>query len=161
MDELYSFRENLLQSNKTAFKTEITVDYGQEFYTFFVECATDKHGHLNFEILQPDSISGIKGNISKEDGHLKFDEHVLVFKSIAENRLTPVNAPWVFMTALRGGYITSCGKTDDGYTAIIRDTYEENPLVLEINFIEGQPISAEIYWNQTRVITMQIQNFTL
>ena len=161
MDELYAFREDLLQSEGIRFEAEITVDYGQEFYAFQVECTTDDKDKLQFEILKPDSISGIQGTISKEDGHLRFDDYVLAFKSVADDRLTPVSAPWVFLTALRGGYITSCGKNENGYTAIIRDTYEEDPLILEIYFSKNTPISAEIFWNQTRVITMQIQNFTM
>lgn len=159
MDKLYEFREQLLHSNEVTFESEITADYGQDLYTFQADCAVDESGTLSFEVIKPDTISGVQGNISTEDSYFAIDDQVLVFKPIADERLSPVSAPWVFITALKGGYITSCGKTDTGYLAVIRDTYEENPLILEVRFIEDLPVSAEVFWNQARIITMKITNF--
>lgn len=161
IDMLYTFRENLLCSTKVTFDTEITVDYGQDYYTFEVTCSGNENGDLSFEVVRPDTIHGIQGTVIGEEGHLTFDHYALAFKTIAEGRVTPVNAPWVFLTSLRGGYITACSSTENGYLAIIRDTYEENPLIFEIAFEDNKPISAEVYWNETRIISMLIRNFTV
>lgn len=160
IDELYSFRQQLLQSDSISFDVDITADYSEEFYTFQLSCVADDLGNLSFDVLQPDSIQGIQGVVTQDTGHITFDEHVLLFKSLADDRLTPVSAPWVLITALRGGYITSSGKSDNGYLAVIQDTYEEDPLTLQIQFEDNKPIWAEIYWNQARVITMEVSNFT-
>ena len=159
MDMLLSFRENLLQSRKITFDADITADYGEEYYTFQMHCESNSEGELAFQVLKPDSICGIQGVISQYEGHLTFSDQVLVFKPAAEDRLSPIIAPWVLLKTLRGGYITACGNTEDGYLAVIRDSYQDNALTLEIEFIDNTPISAEIFWNQTRVISMQIHDF--
>lgn len=159
MDELYQFRNELLQATVVSFDAEITADYGKEYYTFQVACQGDELGSLAFEVISPDTISGIRGNISAEEGNLTFDDYVLAFDIMAEDRLTPVTAPWVVLTALRSGYITSCGKTDDGYLAVIRDTYEDDYLSIDLLFQDNIPVHAEIFWNEARIITMNIINF--
>ena len=159
MDKLYALRERMRQCNEISFEADITADYGTEYYTFKVACTSDSSGDISFTVIEPDTIAGIQGEINKLEGYLTFDNHVLAFKEMADDRITPVTAPWFFLTALCGGYITSCGKTNDGYLAMIRDTYEDDALLLEIVFIDEEPISAEIFWNQTRVISMKIQNF--
>ena len=161
MDKFDIFRQTLLESSNVAFTAEITADYGDEIYSFVVECTANESGDLSFEVMMPDTISGIQGMVSGESGHLTFDDHVLAFKSIADDRLTPVTSPWVFLRALRGGYITSCGNIDDGYLAVIQDTFHDNPLTIEVSFYDDKPLGAEIYWNHSRVITLVIQNFTL
>ena len=159
MDKLYQFRNDLLKANGVSFDAEITADYGQEYYTFQVSCNGDESGNLVFEVISPYSIKGIRGNVSREEGNLTFDDHVLAFKTMAEDRLTPVTAPWVVLTALRGGFITSCGKTENGYMAVIRDTYQEDYLSIDISFKEDIPVNADVFWNQTRIISMKITNF--
>lgn len=159
MNTLLSFRENLLQSDKVTFDADITADYGEEYYTFQMHCESNSEGDIIFQVLQPDSISGIQGQISQTEGYLTFDNQVLLFKPAAEDRLSPIIAPWVLLKTLRGGYITVCGKTEKGYLAVIRDSFHEDALTLEIAFTDNTPTSVEIFWNQTRVISMQIHNF--
>jgi hypothetical protein len=159
MDKFLSFRENLLQSSEITFDANITADYGEEYYTFQMHCVADKNGELSFRVLSPDSIQGIEGTITQSDGHLTFDDHVLLFKTQDQLRLSPVCVPWVFLRALRSGYIASCGNTNSGYLAVVDDTYNENNLSLEIEFIEDMPISVEIFWNQARVMSVEISNF--
>ena len=160
MDELYQFRNDLLQSKDVSFEAEITADYGKEYYIFQVACNGDELGNLDFEVISPDTISGIQGNISREDGFLTFDNYVLAFDTMAEDRLTPVTAPWVVLKALRTGYITSCGRKDTGYSAVIRDTYEDDYLSIDLLFQGDMPVYAEVFWNDARIISMNIINFS-
>lgn len=161
VDQFDTFRQTLLESSKVAFTAEITADYGEEFYSYVVACTGNESGDLSFEILEPDSISGIQGVVSGDSGHLTFDDHILAFKTITNNRLTPVTSPWIFLKALRSGYITSCGTIDEGYLAVIQDTFFDDTLTLEISFCDDKPTGAEIYWNHTRVIRMFIRDFHL
>lgn len=160
MNKLYQFRETLLASKEVFFQAEITADYAQEFYTFQVACSGDEAGNLTFEVIHPDTISGIRGTVSRHEGHLTFDDHALVFNTMADDRITPVTAPWVLLTALRSGFITACGKTDTGYSAVIRDSYDEDFLSIDVLFEDDSPTYAEVFWNQTRVITMGITDFS-
>lgn len=159
MDKLLSFRENLLQSSTITFDANITADYGEEYYAFQMHCIADKNGDLSFRVVSPDSIQGIEGTVSQSDGHLTFDNHVLLFKTQDQLRLSPVCTPWVIVRALRSGYIVSCGITDTGYIAVVDDTYKENNLSLEIIFFEDIPTSVEIFWNQARILSVEISNF--
>ena len=159
MDKLLSFRENLLQSSKISFVADITADYGDDYYTFQMQCESNPEGNIIFKVLQPDSICGIEGQISQNEGHITFSDQVLLFKPGAEDRLSPIVAPWLLLETLCGGYITACGNTENGYLAVIRDSYNENALTIEVEFVENTPTYAEIFWNQTRIISIQIHNF--
>ena len=159
MDMLLSFRENLLQSSKITFVADITADYGDDYYTFQIHCESKPEGDIIFKVLQPDSICGIEGQISRNEGHITFADQVLLFKPAAEDRLSPIVAPWILLETLCGGYITACGSNDNGYSAVIRDSYNENTLTLEFDFVENIQTYSEEYWNQTRIMSIEIHNF--
>ena len=154
-------RENLITSQTCSFDTVITATYGDVIYQFQMSCTTDKDT-LNFNIASPENIAGICGSISDSVAELKFQDTALAFPMMAEGRISPVSAPWLFYKTLMSGYLRSCGKTDDGIQISIDDSYESEPLHLEIYTDENcTPLLAEIYWQQQKMITLQIQNFTI
>lgn len=160
MDQLLKFREELLKSERISFDTTVTADYGEEIYEFSLHCETDDAGNFLFCVEKPASIRGITGMITSEGGNLTFDAEVLAFALIADGQISPVGAPWVFLKALRSGYIHAATALDHGLFAELHDTYEENALKFDVTFQENTvPIFAEIYWNQRRIISLKIDNF--
>ena len=93
-----------------------------------MDCHADSRGDVTFTITEPDVISGITGNLSGDGGNLTFDDHALHFELMAEEQLSPVSAPWIFLKTLRSGYVTSAGREDGRILLSIDDSYEENPL---------------------------------
>lgn len=155
-------RERLLKANECCFDAVITADYTDSIYTFQLTCQADNTGKLRFTVTDPASISGIAGEISDDGAALTFDDQVLAFPRLADDQVTPVTAPWLFLNTLRSGYISSCGADGEALRVIIDDSYEENPLQLDI-WLDAQdtPIRAEILYSGKRILSLDIKNFTL
>ena len=161
LDTVLLFRENLNQSSNVTFETEVTADYGEDFYTFSMLCSVDNMGNLSFTVTEPETIRDIQGQIGIEGGKLTFDNQVLAFNTMAAGRISPVSAPYVLMQALRGGYISSVAKTEEGFCVMVDDSYAEDALNLQIYFQGDYPVRGEIYWEQRRILTLQIEDFQL
>ena len=155
-------RQALQKSNGCSFLAEITADYKDEVYEFELECSTDNQGNLTFYVVSPETIQGISGRIDEEGGKLTFDDTVLSFPMLADDLITPVSAPWVFVKTLRSGYITSAGKDGEDIHAVINDSYEEQALQLDIWFdTENKPKRCEILWQGRRILSMNVDNYIL
>ncbi len=116
---------------------------------------------MTFCVQQPESIQGISGTVEADGGKLTFDGQALAFSLLADGYISPVSAPWVFMKALRSGYIHSCSRNDGGFRISIDDSYGENPLQLEVwtdgNFI---PTAAEFLWKGIKVLSLTVSNYS-
>ena len=161
LDDAMELRQKLL-TNCCSFVADITADYGDELYCFQMMCSTDTAGRMTFTVIEPASIAGITGEIRADDAKLTFSETVLSFPPLAGGRLAPVAGPWVFINTLRSGYLTGCGQEGDNLLILADDNYEDNALQLEIltdaNMV---PLQADIFWNQQRILSIQISDFVI
>ena len=162
LNRALAFRDKLLKSQGCSFDTEITADYSDSIYSFKMHCQVDASGNLSFEVTEPASISGITGIISEDKGQITFDDQALAFAMLADGQITPVSAPWVLIHTLRSGYINACTDWQDGLQLRIDDSYQEDPLALDIR-TDGQdrPVWAEILWQGRRVLSLRIDNFAI
>lgn len=160
MRRAIDLREKLLKSKGCAFEAVITADYGDQLYTFTVNCSTDTDGSLSFTVAQPRSIAGITGKLDGSGGKLTFDDKALAFDTLADGMITPVSAPWVFIHTLRSGYLSACGADGENLKIIFDDSYKNEALQLDIwlNSLD-LPIRTEILWNGRRVLSMDVNNF--
>lgn len=155
-------RQRLINSEGCTFTAEITADYGDTLYQFTMECRGDKQGNLQFSVVQPESISGITGKITELGGMLTFDGTALAFPPIADEQLTPVTAPWVFLKTLRSGYIASCTSGEEHIYLQIDDSYSEKALHLDIWLDENYiPLRGEILWEGRRILSLNVKEFTI
>lgn len=154
-------RDKLLKANGCAFTAIISADYGENIYTFQMECTADAEGNLTFQVIEPETISGIKGRISQVGGALTFDDHVLAFPLLADGQLTPVCAPWIWIRALRSGYISGCGIEEKGTRIYYDDSFENAVVRLEVLCDKEMiPLQADIFWEQRRILSVEICKFT-
>lgn len=161
LDGAISFRQRLTSSQQCQFDCVITADYGEQLYTFSMNCAFDKNGAMKFSVQEPESIRGISGTVEAGKGKLTFDDQALSFSLLADGYISPVSAPWLFMKALRGGYIHSCGAAEEGYRISLNDSYEENPLQLEVwTDDEFVPNSCEMLWDGRKILSLDVRNFS-
>lgn len=152
----------LLLTSAVSFDAEITADYGSEIHTFSVYCEGDSRGNLGFRVTAPETIADITGRIEAGKGKLTFQDTVLAFPLLAEDQLSPVSAPWIFYTTLRGGYLTAAGMEDNLLRLTIDDSYEEDALTVDIWLDEkDNPIRAEILYDGRRILTLTIENFII
>ena len=161
LERAMTLRAKLLAS-ECSFDAKITADYGDKLYVFAMTCQGDSRGNLAFTVTEPESIAGITGIISQDGGKLTFDDTALAFPLMADDQLTPVSAPWIFLKTLRGGYLTSANTEEELLHLTIDDSYEEDALQLDI-WLDGQnhPVQADILYDGRRILTVQVSNFTL
>jgi hypothetical protein len=162
LDQAMELRKSILEGECCTFQAQITADYTDVLYTFHLDCTADQNGNLHFTVKDPASIAGISGQITSDDAVLQFDDKVLAFPMLADGELAPISAPWIFMQTLRSGYITGCGSNGEEVYLYIDDSYEEYPLHLEIQTdADLIPHYAEIIWQDRRILSMHILNFTI
>lgn len=155
-------RSKLLQASECSFDAEITADYGDKIHTFAMHCRMDPKGDVRFRIAQPDTISGISGTLSGHGGELTFEDTALHFELLAEEQLSPISAPWILMRTLRSGYITSACEENGCVRLSIDDSYEEDPLRLDIWLNQQQvPEHAEILYDGRRILSVDVANFQI
>ena len=155
-------RNNLISAKQCSFTVAITADYPSACYAFKMDCTSDDQGDIQFVVKEPETISGIAGQISGEGGKLTFEDKYLVFATMADGEITPVSSPWLFLSALRSGYISGCAKEEDGMTIVCNDSYHDNQAEVHIKTDSNCiPVAAEIYWQGRRVVTMIVENFTI
>ena len=162
LSQAMDLRKNILEAQGCSFDATITADYEDIFYTFQMSCRADNAGTVYFTVTDPDTIAGISGSISEDSSVLSFDNKILAFPILADGELTPVSAPWIFLSTLKGGYLRGYSKTDNGLCLFIDDSFKEDPLHLEIETdSETTPISAQILWQDRRILSLQIENFII
>ena len=157
-----ALRSRLLQAESCSFDAAITADYGDHVYQFEIYCEGNSSGDLTFTVKSPESISGITGRMDAEGGKLTFDSTVLHFDPVADDQLSPVAAPWVFLNTLRSGYLTSAGMEEEFLRLTIDDTYEDDALQLDIWLgKEDIPIRCEILHDGRRILSLDVANFQI
>lgn len=162
LDQAMNLRKCILEAQEYRFQAAVTADYEEYIYAFQMDCVVDSSGTLEFTVTDPQTIAGITGKITDSEASLTYEDKILAFPMLADGTLTPVSAPWIFINTLRSGYITGCGKEKDGFCLYIDDSYEENPLHLQIHTDKtANPVSAEIIWKDRRILSLDIRNFTI
>ena len=161
LEQAMAFRDQLLSGNGCSFTAKVTADYGDELYEFTMDCEGDNQGQLQFCVTAPESISGITGTAGEEGGALTFDETALHFDLMAEDALSPVSAPWVFLKTLRSGYIVSACTEENLLHLSIDDSFDDDALRLDI-WLEGDaPVRGEILHDGMRILTLDVTNFQI
>lgn len=162
LEQAQILRNRLSAGSGCSFRANITADYGASIYEFSLQCEADNLKNLSFTVLSPESISGITGRISAQGANLTFDDKILAFETIADGQITPVAAPWVFITALQGGYLNGCARDANGYMLTVDDSYRDDALRLNIRIDKNLlPQWAEIFWQNRRVLTITVEDFTI
>ncbi|MGM9549802.1 MAG: hypothetical protein ACI3V5_08145 [Faecousia sp.] len=162
MERGLALRSELLKASECRFSCEITADYGDKVYAFSMDCQGDPQGSLTFAVTSPETIAGITGGVSESGGKLTFDDTALQFDLMADDQITPVSAPWIFLKTLRSGYITSAGMDGERLRLSIDDSYEDDALQLDIWLSgENRPENAEILWGGRRILSLRVSNFEI
>ena len=160
MEEALAMRSRLLGEG-CSFCCDITADYIDYVEEFELQCMVDREGMLEFEVAEPHSIRGIRGSVSGREGTLDYEDLVLAFPLMADDRLSPVAAPWILVQALRTGYITACVREGEQLHLTVDDSYGEDPLTLEIWLEDGKVEACEIGWRGRRMLSMEVEDFAL
>ena len=149
-----------LQNSTCSFIAEITADYGDEIYTFSLNCSMETDGTVRFAVVKPESICDITGSMSGSGGAITFDDQVLAFPMLADGQVSPVSAPYLLIKTLRSGYIRSCGEDGDLWKLQINDSYQDQALELDIWVTKDlQPVHCDILYAGRRYLSLVIDDF--
>lgn len=160
MGRALNLRSRLNAAQVCSFDAVIHADFGDKIYSFSMQCQVDSGGNLTFTVTEPATIAGITGRVSAQGGKLTFGDTALAFEMLAEGRLSPVSAPWVLVHTLKSGYITSCAQWEGGFVLSIDDRYEDDALNLTVYLGKDDlPVAAEIFWEGSRCLSLEIKNF--
>jgi len=162
MEETLTMRSTLLGAQECNFTCSIIADYSDSLEQFVLDCQGRQDGTLLFSVAEPESIRGITGAVDADEGAMTFDDEILAFPLMADDRISPISAPWILVNTLKSGYITAVVREDDLLHLSINDTYADDALELEVWLNEiGTPINAEISWKGIRMVSMEIENWTI
>ena len=162
LQKAMELRESLLNGEGCSFLCEITADYGDSVHKFSADCQGDAQGNVTFTVTAPETISGIRGQISDRGGEILFDETALHFGLLTDRQLSPVSGPWIFLKTLRGGYLMNGGKEEDLIHIGARDSYEEDALLVDLWLGPGEmPQRSEILFRGRKILTLEIQDFQI
>ena len=155
-----AFRSRLLSAQGCQFSVNIIADYGEELHKFSADCRADSSGSITFRVTQPETLSGITGTLSDTGGMLTFENTALAFPLLADEQLSPVSAPWIFLKTLRSGYLTSACMEEALLHLTMDDSYEEDALQLDIWMNEeNMPTRSDILYDGKRILSLEIENF--
>ena len=156
------FRSQLLAAEICQFAAKITADYGEELYSFAMDCQGDNTGAVTFCVSEPESLAGITGKLSDVGGTLTFEDKALCFPLLTDDQLSPASAPWIFLKTLRSGYLTSACMENEKLRLTMDDTYEEDALHLDIWMDENTiPIRADILYDGKRILSLEVSDFRI
>lgn len=157
-----ALRSSLLQGGGCSFTANVTADYGDRLYQFSVNCQGSPSGDLTFRVTKPDSIADISGTITNEGGNITFDALALYFDTMAEGQLAPISAPWIFLKALRSGYIASACTEEDLLRFTMNDSSQDNTLIVDIwTTSSAIPVRADILYEGMRILSLEIETFEI
>lgn len=155
-------RDKLYKCESCSFTAVITADYTEEIYTFTMDCTVDAVGDMTFTVRQPESLQGIGGRIRDTGGELIFEDTFLAFPTIADGLLTPITTPWIVLRGLRSGYFSAFGKETEGILVQIDDSYQGQPLQIDILLSDAAiPQKAQVIWKGRRILSVEIESFTI
>lgn len=155
-------RDTVLKCSSCSLTADITADYGDATHKFKMTCNVDSNGNIVFEVIEPDTISGITGKISDDTGMLTFDEQALMFEMLADGQITPISAPWLMLRTLRSGYISACGQDEQKLRIQIDDSYYGDSLHADIWIDENNaPVRAEFVWKGKRIVSIDVADFLI
>lgn len=161
MEAALELRGRCLGAQSICFRAQIAADYIDSVEEFALDCTVDSDGAVSFSVSSPEDISGITGQVRDRQGALTFDDEILAFPLMADERLSPIAAPWLMIKALRSGYISACVQEGEKLHITVDDSYADDALTLEIWAAEGSVEAAEIAWKGRRSLSMEIEDFTI
>jgi len=162
MKAALSFRDRLLNASECGFTAEVIADYGDVLHSFTLKTKTNSQGVLSFTVDSPETIRGISGSVGQSGSALLFEDKVLAFPMLADGQLAPVAAPWIFVQALRSGYISSVSEEEEHWRLSLLDSHEGEPLTLDVWFdTQWIPVQCRIYYKGEDILALQLEDFQI
>ena len=153
------FRSKLVQANGCSFEGEITADYGDSIQSFRLTCDCDAQGIVRMNLLEPETLEGIAATVTEGGRKISYDGLIVDLSRLAQERLAPAAAPGLILESWLCGFI-QWGQWEEGISQV---SYEQELGDARFNIVtffkNDLPFSAEVCYNNERVLEMKIEEF--
>lgn len=163
VQESLDFRVRLLDAASCSFTTGVRADFGERIAQFSMDCVYEpQDGRATLTVTGPDSIAGVEATVEGGDATVSFDGLRLELGTLANGRVAPLQLPKLLGDAWAYGYVESQAKLTDGWLVSYRSGYGDDELLVYTWFnAQLVPTEAEIYYDNTRLLSAGLQSFTL
>ena len=153
------FRAALVNAGGCTFRTEVTADFGDTVQSFTLDCGVDADGETELTVVSPASIAGITATVTESAGTITYDGMAMDFGLLADGQIAPAAAPALVAECWLRAYICSAGQENELYRVTYENGYDEKTLTVDTWFENGLPISAEVCYNQQRILRLVLTDF--
>lgn len=153
------FRAALVNADGCSFRAEVTADFGDTVQSFTLDCAADADGKTELTVVSPESIAGITATVADAAGTITYDGMAMDFGLLADGQVAPAAAPALAVECWLRAYISSSGREEELYRVTYENGYDEKTLTVDTWFENGLPISAEVCYNQQRILRLVLTDF--
>jgi outer membrane lipoprotein-sorting protein len=153
-------RTALLEAEKLEITTNVTADYGDRVYDFKLKF-TGNADLGEIEILAPESIAGLKAEVSISGGTLKYDGATLDTGALTGDGLSPAEAVPVLIAQWQTGFLSGCNFEKLDETDALAVTSDVTESVAQRTWFDTEtrlPLRAELSENGEMVIKCDFEN---
>ena len=162
LDTGMALRSKILQSPQCLLTLDISADYNGRTSRFTMDCTADRTGDLSFNVVAPETISGISGKLTGEEGQICFDNMTLQFPLAAEDLPSPISAPWILINSLRCGFLSSACVEEGEIRLSIDNRFSGDILRLDVWLNEENlPVHADILADGCRILSLDVMKFEI
>lgn len=155
------FRAALVQAGGCTFHADVMADFDDTVQTFSMDCETDADGTTRWVITAPETIVGVTATVTDGGGTITYDGMAAEFGLLANGNVIPAAAPALTAQCWLSEYIAAAGEEDGQYRVTYEKNFDEKRLVLDTWFENGVPISAEVCYNQQRILELRLSDFSM
>ena len=153
------FRAKLVQAGGCSYTALITADYGDYIQSFRLSCDADVQGNVRFTLIEPETLSGISATVTEGGSRIDYDGLIVALEQLADDRLAPAAAPGIILESWLSGYIQWAGHDEEVYRVTYRQELNYVLFSIDTFFKNELPFSAEVCYNNERILEMKIEEF--
>lgn len=155
------FRAALVQADGCEFQAEITADFGESVEKFSLFCEAASDGATELTVTEPKTLAGITATVDAQTGTVTYDGMAMEFGLLANGNVIPAAMPSIVVRCWTSEYIASAGSEEELYRVTYQKDYAEKMLTVNTWYKNGIPISADVCYNETRILNMTITDFRI
>lgn len=157
-----NLRTALLEADGCEFAADVEATIADRVYSFSVFCDYTAGEKAVITVLKPEEISGITATVSDKGAKVDFDGVALDFGTLADGRISAMEAGWRLAECWVSAYISAGGSDGACYRITYLDGFDDSELTVDTWLDkDGVPVRGEIACNGLRCLTLDVSQFRL
>ena len=162
MQKALDFRAELMEAGACEYSLNMTVEQGERVYTFEGSCNYHCDQGATIVLTEPEALSGICFEVDEQGATVSLEKVSVEVGPIAGRRIQPLEVPYLLGECWTSAYIEACGADENGNLIIYASGYGTDQFFVHTRLDDdtGLPVVWEIYYEDTRILYGEIQNFS-